>query len=159
MPPITVSVHVKPYVKAYLLRNYAKDGIVRFERKTKLHQSFLNVLNKHYHPTSEYNKKTYPEKVEVAIRYNDLFQHGISLSISQQHHFNGIIEEKIKNQMFILISACRFQGMLRKEAVYYVQKMMGFNETTYPADSINMAYDRQKKELFNITKFNSVLKL
>ena len=155
----TVTLHCKKYVKAYLENKYAKDGVVKLDRRTLLHDLFLNAVGKKYHPTSDFNKKLYDAEVEISIRHNDLSQHGVSLKPSNQHHFNKIIEEKIKNEMFITITCCRFQGMPPGQAYYHTQRAFGFTDETFPLDSFKTVFYRMKEELHRITGVESILKL
>lgn len=155
----TITLHCKPYVKAYLENKYAVNGIVKLPRRSMLLDVFKNTLEKTYHPSSNYNKKEYPCTIEIQIRVNDLSQHGISIKPAQQTHFNKIIEAKIKQELFIIYTMLRFQGQKPMVALATAQKQLGFEESVFSVESINIAIYRQKKDMYKITNFHPILNL
>lgn len=156
---VTITLHCKSYVKAYLENNYAKNGIVRLPRRSMLVDLFKNTLEKKYHPSSDYNKKEYPKQVEISIRINDLSQHGNSIKPSQQTHFNKIIEAKIKQELFVIYTMLRFQGHKPKQALLLTQKQLNFDEQTFSSENLSMVIYRLKNDMYSTTNFENILNL
>lgn len=147
--------HCKSYVAHYLRRVYphrVHAQVVHFPPSSLVRQNFLNALSKTFHPSSSYNVAVFSEKVEILIRINDFSQFGHSVAPAMQYHINGIFEEKLKNDLYFIITSLRSArfDMTLKKAIEHYQELYGFTEETYPSDTIAQAYYRAKKTAENL---------
>jgi hypothetical protein len=67
-----------------------------------------------------------------------------------QYHLNNLIEEQLRNELFIFIYANHINGSTIDEAVAAYQLLMNFTEEQFSLDAIRRAYFRRKKEYENI---------
>jgi hypothetical protein len=150
----TITVFCKPYVAQYLRSYYphpTNSQIVKLPRKSILQQTFLNALCKNFHRSSDYNLKVFTEKVEFAVRKNDLHQHGHTISIAQHYHINAVFEEKLKNELFYIITSIRSHGQSLKQAIHHYQMFCGFTEELFSYEAIAKAYQRASEQSKDIS--------
>lgn len=148
MQNIAVTFHCKPYVAQWLTDQYGSP--VRLPHKTNFRKQFLATLCKQFYPRGDYNKATFTAQVDVWLNKDDIQQHGFSVSLALQNEIHSVIEEQLKNQLFIFIHAQVIGGYSVNHAVRSYQQVMGFSEETFSFDAIRQSYFRRKKEYTKI---------
>lgn len=145
--------YCKEYVAHYLRRVYPYhkfEEFVQFPPSSIVRHTFLNTLEKKFHPSSDYNVKVFPAKVQIVIRVNDLSQYGVSVKPALHYHINSVFEEKIKNELFFIITKMRDEvnGLSLRDAILAYQKMYNFKEETFSYEAIAQSYQRCKPKIF-----------
>lgn len=144
----TVTLHVKTYIAAWLTRNYGSP--VNLPRKSTFKNVVLACLTKKFYDSREYDLASYPAKVEVKLPANDLSIHGVGVQLQLQHHLNAVIENEIKNELFMFIYAHHLKGVTIDRAVLLYQVTQGFTESTFTQEAIRTAYFKRKRKFDRI---------
>jgi len=144
----TVTLYCKPYVQHWLTIQFGTP--VRLPRRSSFKYTFLSCLSKKFHLSREYDRKSYPASIDFKLHINDLVQHGKTIQTQLQHHINNVIEEDLKNQLFVYIHAHVIKGMTVLKASRLYQVELGFTEETFSIDAIRMTYNRKLEEFEKI---------
>jgi hypothetical protein len=148
MSMITTRIFCKPRVRAWLLRQY--DEPVNLPRRSNFRHAFLNCLQKDFYPSSVFDRAKFSAHVDFALHKDEVQQHGHTLNPNLQYHLNNVIEEQLRNELFIFIYASHINGSTIDDAVHTYQMLMNFTEDQFSLDAIRRAYFRRKKEYENI---------
>jgi len=93
-----VEVPVKPYVKAYLEKNYGNP--VNLSSVRGLNNFFKLLLEKNYFRNDkQINLNGYTSTVNIVITRDVFYRHGWYLSKTSIVSFNGMVEALIKNRI------------------------------------------------------------
>lgn len=94
----TVEVPVKPYVKAYLEKNYGNP--VNLSSVRGLNNFFKLLLEKNYYRNDkQINLNGYTTTVNIVITRDVFYRHGWYLSKTSVVSFNGMVESLVKNRI------------------------------------------------------------
>jgi len=97
-----------------------------------------------------FDRAKFTAHIDFALHKDEVQQHGHTLNPNLQYHLNNLIEEQLRNELFIFIYANHINGSTIDEAVAAYQLLMNFTEEQFSLDAIRRAYFRRKKEYENI---------
>jgi hypothetical protein len=123
---------------------------IKLRRRSPWHHTLLACLGKKFHPSGDYDLKQYPCSIEIQLHGHDLTHHGKVIQPQVHRHLNNVIEEEIKNALFLYIHAHYLKGMSIAKATMVFQAQLGYTEDIFSRDAISKAYFRRKTELENI---------
>lgn len=148
MSMITVRVFCKPIVREWMLRQYSEP--VNLPRRSNFRHAFLHCLQKDFYPSSSFDRAKFTAHIDFEVHEHEANQHGHTLNPNLQYHLNDVLEEQLRNELFIFIYANHINGSTVDEAVKAYQLIMNFTEDTFSFDAIRRAYFRRKKEFNKI---------
>lgn len=148
MSMFTTRIFCSPRVRAWLLRQY--DEPVNLPRRSNFRHAFLNCLQKNFYPSMAFDRAKFTAHIDFSLHKDEVQQHGHTLNPNLQYHLNNLIEEQLRNELFIFIYANHINGSTIDEAVAAYQLLMNFTEEQFSLDAIRRAYFRRKKEYENI---------
>ena len=142
------TIYCKPYIAHWLFHRYGNP--VELPRDSKVRIGILSCLSKQYFPHSAYNKTLYPELVEIKM-HKDLFSEiGHSLTLSQQHMVNDLVNELIEAEIYLKVTALHVNGINIDEAIIKYQQSIKATEKNFKAETIRTKYFRYKRNLNKI---------
>lgn len=140
----------KPYVRQYLINNYIGDGeddVVDLRKNSYLHNDFVSRLTKDGRWEKKYsNLYRYKTMVAVRISRDEFYRYGFSLANSEVVSFGLILERNIKNKMFLYVDLAVGMGMQISVAIRRFQKNHGFDEDSWPYETIRRIYNRHSRD-------------
>ena len=138
----TLTVPVKPYIAAYLRREFGDP--VNFSRQRGINQFFCALMDRNYR---RYDKKlstaAYSSEVTISISRDIMLRHGFSLSTTSVIAFNSLLEFIIKNRVRDVVRTRKVDaGMKVAPAIRQLQIDFGFDEDTFPYETIKKDLQR-----------------
>lgn len=143
-----VTLHCKPYVRAYLVRFFDRPDIDWAElidiRSDKVfYDMFLRML---HHPNRRRDKilkgTAYTAEVRLEITYDDFRRYGWMLSPTDECQLNNLLEERVKQMLYAYVTGMRAIGMSTTDAIRGFQKRMGLHDSDWEMDSIRKDLQR-----------------
>lgn len=143
----TVTLHCKPYVKHWLVKQFGFP--VRFPRRSNDLEIFSACCEKHFYPSSDYNKEKYSAQVEIQINEHDQTIHGNFVRKSLHHYINRYFEHRIDLELFMFVFASEVNNTGINSGIHAYRMLMGFEDEIISFDTLEKRYDRFKKKLTN----------
>ena len=143
----TVKVKVKPYVKAYLEREFGTP--IDFRKDSEL-TGIINLMLRagSAHLDSIVSAK-FAETVEIRIGKDTFFRHGFTFTKTDTIRFNSFIEKRIKFLSRTYISYHKSLGYSIVTCIHDFQNKFGFSEDIWGFDSIRKDYNRHGSKVGN----------
>lgn len=138
----------KPYVKQFLLHNFnAPDEnwieIIDLSSDKELLNDFTSRLSKHGRYEKRYsNLSRYTATVPIEIRRDDFYRYGWALSNTEAVGFCTKVERRVKQMLFLYLDTHVSMGIPLSSAIRGFQNQFGFDEDSWPYDTIRREYNR-----------------
>lgn len=140
---LLIDFHCQPHVKHWLSICYGSP--VCLPRRSTFRNTFYSTLCKSFYPHNQFFKQTYTEVIQIRVHKDELQEHGHTINPALQHHLHNVIDEQLRNQLFIYVWAAYVNGETVDDAIRAYQNQMGFKEEVFSFDAIRSAYFRRKK--------------
>ena len=122
----TITFNCKSYVAHYLRTKYLLHGnVIELPRKSHVRNLFLACLEKNFTESHHEKLTGYQDSVQIFVNDDILKKHGKKISPAFASLFNSVMEEKIKNEAFYIISIIRVKhnytaarAILEFQAIY-----------------------------------------
>lgn len=143
----------KPYVKAYLVRQFNDPDknwpvIVNLSSDKELKRVFVDSLVKPVRFNTKYeNLYKYPENVPIEISKDVFYRYGWALTKAATIAFNKIIERHIKRQLFTYLEYNMMLGVPMSVAIRNFRNAYGFEEEVWKYDTIRREYNRHRRKM------------
>lgn len=151
----------KLYTKIWFVNNFpAPDGrwpeAVNISSDKVLYGLLKDKLCK---PCKRYEKRMaenskYTECIPIEISADTFYRHGWELTATDINDFNQAVEQLIKKSMMQYLELSVSFGLTIADAIKGYYRQSGFNEISFPTDSIRKYYFRHRKK--DITKNNVI---
>ena len=138
----------KAYVKRYLLYRFNDPDanwpeIVNLSSDKALRFDFIDRLSREGRYEERYrNLFRYTQQVAVEISKDDFYRYGWSMSNTEVVRFGKKIEREIKSQLFLYLDSSVACGVPLSVAIRKFQQQYGFDEDSWPYDSIRREFNR-----------------
>ena len=136
----TVKVKVKPYVKAYLEREFGYP--IDFRKDSELTGIINLMLSAGSAHLDKIVSANLAETVEIRISKDTFFRHGFTFTKTDTLRFNSLIEKRIKFYARLYISYHSSLGFSITKCIRNFQATFGFSEDVWSHDSIKKDYAR-----------------
>lgn len=147
-------INVAPFVKQYLLINFKVDDpdwpeLVNINADRSLDLFFRLKLEK---PSHRYDKRIDAhgnyryrcERIAIEITRSDFYQYGWSLSPTDEAMLCSVLEIRCRTMLMAFLSASYMVTPVLSECIKQFYQRFGYDEFTWPADSIRRIWNRDK---------------
>ena len=150
----------KTYVKVWLVINFPSPDrqwpeAVNISSDPQLSTALKNKLSK---PSNRYDKRMatnskYTEKIPIEITQDTFYRYGWELSATETNNFNQMIEDRIKGDLLQYLELSTSFGSTVAAAIRGWYELSGFNEITFPSESIRKFYLRHRSQKLKKNNF------
>lgn len=143
---ITVEIPVKPYIRRWIELQIGKPA--KLSRDNNIGK-YLYQLMEDPVDRREIDFPSYQEMIEIKITEEVFLRKGYYLTRTNIIAFNSFVEEHIKTTVFNYIDAL-IDGsgkIKKKDAIEKALLKFGFDEWSWPYQSVKKAYDRHCNRL------------
>lgn len=153
----------KLYTKIWFVKNFSKPD-PRWPEAVNIagDKMLSNMLrDKLCKPSLRYEKRMaknskYTEKIPIEISADTFYRHGWQLTATDINDFNQAVEQRIKKNMLQYLELSVSFGLTIADAIKGFYDQSGFNDITFPTDSIRKYYLRHRNH--DIVKNNVISK-
>jgi len=131
----TVTLPCKPYVKRFVELNYGSpaeisDRILYDDLRGKLEKKSTRYDSRYK------DFKKYTESIQIRIFSDDFYRNGWELTHTNIVSFNRTLEGRAKIFLYTMVGTRVSMGMNMTDAIDIFMKKYGFDDKTWPAESI-----------------------
>ena len=144
---ISIEIPVKPYSKAYILKQVNDTLVIRrggHSIENKLFDLLEHKTNKEN--CSKYNLGDYKERIKAYISMRDFRDRGEALNESNLRNFNAYIEKKLKERMYELMDDAVEIFPSFEKNLPAIRRKLGIGIEAWSDDSIKKDYYRYRKK-------------
>lgn len=148
-----VAIHVPPFVKNYLLTNFGVVdpewiSLVNLSSDKYLCNLFRGMLIRkdfQFDRRIESQKGSFrSELVNVEITRADFYRYGWALSRTDEVRFSIVLESRCKTILLTYLSSAYMVNQNLAECIRKFYQLFGYDEDTWPVDSIRKIWIRDK---------------
>ena len=143
----------KTYVKVWLVINFPSPDnkwpeAVNISSDLQLSNALKEKLSK---PSTRYEKRMatnskYTERIPIEISQDTFYRYGWELSATETNNFNQLIENRIKSDLLRYLELSVSFGSSIAAAIRGWYELSGFNDITFPSESIRKFFLRHRSE-------------
>lgn len=138
----TLTVPVKPYIAAYLRKNFGNP--VNFGGQRGVNHFFCALLDKNYRRRDkQLSTAAYSSEVTIAITKDVMLRHGFSMTTTSIIAFNSLFEHIIKVRSRDVIKIRHKEAKMKvAPSIRQLQIDFGFDEDSFPYETIKKDIQR-----------------
>lgn len=140
---IPIDIPMKPYVKAYLLKQLGEKPVI--DPRDNIGNKMYDLLE---HPTnerrSEYTNARYTTTVRIYINRRLFRVRGSHLNETNIKQFNAFVEGELKGKFYFLMDFCIDVFPSFEANLNYVRKVLGIDIEAWDDDSMRKDYYRYR---------------
>jgi len=139
----TIGLHLKPYVKRYLINNFGDPVNLYCVEGQDLKELMIQFLKKSCRKNDKRIKLTTLNKeTRIRISESDFYRYGWEISKTDMLKFNNRIESLIKFYARCFIAFDKSFGVPISISIRSFQDEYGFSEEDFPYETIKKDFDR-----------------
>lgn len=136
----SIEVPVKPYVKSYLENNCGSPADLA--QLPAVYPDFINYLKNPTQRSEATLVCNFPEMIRIIVPKDVFYRHGWELTKTDIIAFNSKVEGMVKMSSRQFIGIHKAIGIPVAVSIREYQDLFGFNEDSFPFETIKKDFDR-----------------